>query len=518
MILILSFFPRGNVIATSIAFLPGYWEGVSPKMLEGTPEKPFELIRLGQFYTSNIYSARILEVIKDPRDPEAKDYLRPEIFKEQLKAACFKYKADYIARDVLEIREKARIDRTVYDCNLSQLEEYSVFGRKDLFELYEKLTQKSFPLLPKKPKKNFQENSDARKTLQIFLVDGSFSYANERKEFMSLLESTSWRPRTSFRLAVFGENFSQVYPEVESRADLVRQWKEWKPVGKSTTSDLGNALTRLGRVLLSVDKPDYHPRIELIVLTNAKLGNSAGSYSSSLEFLAKQGVRVHIIYSSYSGPESRKAHLDASKYAQEFKEAIYYQRVATSRDNKTIVLKNGRLYVTSQILDPGAELDENGLEKIDLSGKYFLSDALNPWNLSRLFEEIKGEKILSAEPVRSNFSLLLGKSFSFSSKTDVISEGSKVLVKTGEKAFWMRFPAGNSVAEGKKGVWKVTFLSSSFSLEGVEVIPDSVEVYPYVPPKSLECDPGSARNYIRNTEKSRYDCVVKGEILEVSQH
>ncbi|WP_039948668.1 LIC10012 family protein [Leptospira fainei] len=509
--------PVSDAIATTIAFLPGHWEGIAPQSIEGTGEKPFELSRLGQFYASKAYLVKIRDTFRDQKDPDAVEYLRAQLSKDQFREACLRFKTDYVVRDNVEIQTKIRIDRFVFDCNLSRWEEFSSVGKRDLFEIYEKLTQESFPFVPKKRIKELINKKINTPKIQIFLVDGSFSFAPERKEFMSQIDAFSWRPETRFRLAVFGEGgFSKVFPE-SSRTELRNQWKDWKPTGKSMTTDLGNSLVRLRRILVSEDKMGTKPDLSVIILTNAKEGKNDSSYPAAIEALKQIGSKVTILYSAYSGPESRRVHKDATSRGAEFREVTYFQRIVTPRDSKTLVFQGGRLFTTQQVLDPSAEIDESVLEKVEMSGSYLAGEFLNPWALSEIYEKIRNEKVISSEPVRSNFSLLFAKSVSNSAKDQVANSGKKALIKTKGKAFWMQFPTFFELSEGKKGVWKVTFLSSAFSSEGVEVLPESVEAYPYSPPKTLDCDPSTVRNYFQNTEKSKFDCLVRGEILELSR-
>nr|WP_210409317.1 VWA domain-containing protein [Leptospira fletcheri] len=508
--------PIGDAIATTIVFLPGSWQGLAPQVIEGTTEKPFELARLGQFYANNAYSVKIKEAFSNRAEVEMQDYLRPQLSKESFKNACLQFKTDYVVRDAIEIQTNIRIDRTVFDCNLYRWEEFSVVGKKDLFEVFERLTRNSLLFVPRKSQKDVKIESKPLPQIQIFVVDGSFSFAPERREFMSQIEAFSWRPETKFRLAIFGESGSKIYPE-STRKEMIAQWKEWKPAGKSVTSDIANALVRLRRILISQDKMGTKPVLSVIILTNAKEGKSDGSYSAAIEALRQIGCKVTILYSSYSGPESRRAQKEASIRGADFKEVTYFQRIATNRDSKTLVFQGGRLYVTPQVLASGAEIDESVLEKVDMSGVYSSGDNLNPWALSSLYEEIRKEKVISSEPVRSNFASLFGKSVTNTSKESGSFSGKRALVKAKGKAFWMQFPSFFELSEGKKGVWKTTFLSSPYSSEAVETLPESVENYPYSPPKTLDCDPSIVRNYFQNTEKSKFDCLVRGEILEIAR-
>ncbi|PNV75449.1 LIC10012 family protein [Leptospira inadai] len=508
--------PVSDAIATTMAFLPGHWEGMAPQSIEGTGEKPFELSRLGQFYASKAYLIKIKDTFRDQKDPDAMEYLRAQLSKEQFREACLRFKTDYVVRDSVEIQNKIRIDRSVFDCNLSRWEEFSSIGKKDLFEVYEKLTRDSFPFVPRKQSKENSGKVLNSPNLQIFMVDGSFSFAPERKEFMSQIEAFSWRPETRFRLAVFGEGYSRIFPE-SSRAELRNQWKDWKPTGKSTTADLGNSLVRLRRILVSEDKMGTKPDLSVIILTNAKDGKNDSVYPAAIEALRQIGCKVTILYSSYSGPESRRPHKDAVSRGADFREVTYFQRIVTARDSKTLVFQGGRLYTTPQVLDPNAEIDETVREKVEMNGSYSAGEFLNPWALSEIYEKIRKEKVISSEPVRSNFSIVLAKSIAGSLKDRFLNSGKKALIKTKGRAFWMQFPSFFELSEGKKGAWKVTFLSSASSPEGVEVLPESVEAYPYPPPKTLDCDPSSVRNYFQNTEKSKFDCLVRGEILELSR-
>ncbi|TGL61082.1 LIC10012 family protein [Leptospira sarikeiensis] len=505
-----------DAIATTVVFLPGNWEGQAPQSLEGTGEKPFELAKLGQFYATRIYSLQIKEQLSPISDPEIKDFLVPQVSREKFKQTCSKLKPDYVVRDQLGIEEKIRIDRSVYDCNLSKMEEYSIIGRKDLFETLEKLTKDSFPLVPKKKIKEYYREPVRTAKSQIFVLDASHSYAPERKEFMSQLEAISWQPETKFRLVVFSETSSKVYPE-SSRSEFIKQWKDFKSEGKSNTEDLTNALIRLRRILTSEDSPGKKKDRMISILTNAKASNSSSGYGASIEGLSQIGAKISILYSSYAGPDSRREHKEAAKRGAEFREISYFQKIVTPRDSKTLVFKEGKLFSTSLSPDSKMRIEDSALEKVEFAGKYSLGDFLNPWSLGNIYEEVKKEKVLTSEPVRSNFSSLFANSVSEASNSEYFGNFPKVLVKSGSKAFWIRVPDTGNFSEGKKGVWAVTFLSSSFSSEGVEVIPDSLERYSFSTAKTLECDPSVARNYLRNTEKFKFDCLVKGEILEVSQ-
>ncbi|TGK07157.1 VWA domain-containing protein [Leptospira semungkisensis] len=517
LILVLLLLTTNDAIATTIAFLPGSWEGQAPQSIEGTGEKPFELARLGQFYATRIYSVQLKEQMINSSDPEIKDFLIPQLPRDKFKQTCYRLKADYVVRDMIEIHEKIRIDRSVYDCNLSKMEEYSVIGRKDVFDTIERLTKESFPLVPKKQKKEIhnKELVRANKT-QIFVLDASYSYAPERKEFMSQLEAISWQPETKFRLIVFSENGSKVFPE-SSRSEFIKQWKDFKSEGKSDTEHLTNALLKLRRVLASEDSPGKKKERTVTILTNAKAANMINGYGSAIEGLRQLGAPVSILYSSYSGPESRREHKEAAKRGAQFNEITYFQRVATTRDSKTLVFKEGKLYTTPQTPDSKVNLETTDMEKVEFAGKYSVGEFLNPWSLSSIYEEVRKEKVLTSEPVRSNFSSQFAKIVSLTSNSEYFGNFPKALIKSGSKAFWIRIPLTTGFGEGKKGLWAATFLSSSFSSEGVEVIPESLESYPFSPAKTLECDPSIARNYFRNTEKFKFDCLVRGEILEVSQ-
>lgn len=505
-----------DAIATTVLFLPGSWEGPAPKFLEGTGEKPFELARIAQFYASNGYALQVREEFSSSLNPEAKEYLVPSVPRDKFKQNCNRTKVDYVVRDVLEIQEKIRIDRSVYDCNLFQMQEYSATGKRDLFETYERLTRDSFPLVPKKKKKDTpKEQTSPAPRIQVFVLDAAYSYAPERKEFMSQLEAISWRPETKFRLVVAGAGNSKVYPE-SSRSEFFRQWKDFKSEGKTTTEDLSNALLRLKRVLSSEETPGRRKQYGVTILTNAKNSDSGRGYGAAIESLKQSSANISILYSSYSGPEARREHKEAAKRGAEFREIVYYQRIVTPRDAKTLVYRNGKLYTTSQTADSAVNLEESDLEKVELSGKYSLGDALNPWGLASIYSEIKNERILSSEPVRSNFSSQFAKVVHQNSNSEYFANYPKLLMKSGAKAFWIRIPSPTGFVEGKKGIWRVRFLSSAFSSEGVEVIPDSVEQYPYAPARTLECDPSVARNYFQNTEKSDFDCLIRGEILELS--
>ncbi|MDV6234024.1 VWA domain-containing protein [Leptospira ellisii] len=498
------------LLSAGILFLPGRAEGNLPSSLERINDRSQEISKFGAFYANLLIRSKV-ETTERFRDRELFDRFRGTRFsKDDFVKVCADSSAEYLVRDELNFQSKISLDRTVYNCVQKRFEEIHLSDASDPFFLMRSMTEKSFSFLPNKRRQNVQSLERSKPRELIFVTDLSPSFQREREEWITFASNASWGGRTGIRLVSFAEGKVSIFPKSKSMAEFRSQLGSLKSSGKSSLEDVSEALFSVKRTLLqsgnrSVDQ-------DIILLTNAKGKIPNPAFSSAVQDLQSSGYNLYLFTAPYFSGSQIQFYKGIFPKNSLF-EISYFRRVSTDKDSKTIVFRGRQIYYTHSAMVPGQNLPETSFHKVSYSGKYTESESINPLNFTEIYSELTGEKILGAEPLQNNLSYLLSQTLL---KDQIRPEGIAVLVKSGEKAFWVSLPKGiQSPAIEEKVSYQTTYVPSTSSIDGVVNLPDWTETYGQSSSQLLECTPTQVRNYFQNTNKSSFDCIVRGQVLEV---
>ncbi|TGK28016.1 VWA domain-containing protein [Leptospira gomenensis] len=498
------------LLSAGILFLPGRAEGNLPSSLERVHDRSQEISKFGAFY-ANLLIRTKAETTERLRDRELFDKFRGTRFSiEDFAKVCADSTAEYLVRDELSFQNKISLDRTVYNCVQKRLEEIHLSDVSDPFFLMRSVTEKSFPFLPSKRRQNAHSNLLSKPRELIFIVDLSPSFQREREEWSTFVSNSSWGGRTGIRLVSFAEGKVSIFPKPKSMSEFRSQLGSLKSSGKSSLDDVSEALFRVKRTLFQSGNRSIDQ--EIILLTNAKGKIPNPTLSSAFQDLQSSGYRLSLFTAPYFSNSQIQFYKGILPKNSLF-EISYFRRVSTDKDSKTIVFRGRQIYFTHSSVTPSENLSETSLNKVSYAGKYTESESINPLNFTEIYSELTGEKILGAEPLQNNLSYLLSQTLL---KDQNRPEGIEVLIKSGEKAFWISLPKGiQPPAIEEKIAYQTTYVPSTSSIDGVVNLPDWTERYAQSPSQLLECTPTQVRNYFQNTNKSSFDCIVRGQVLEV---
>lgn len=498
-------FTAQPVLSTSIIFLPGKVEGNLPAALERIDDRSQEISKFGAFYANLLLRAKV-NTIEKIRDKEIFSKFRNSHFrKEDFSKICFEFPADFLVRDEVGFQNNISLDRIVYNCAQKQLDEFHLSEKSDLFFLMRSMTERSFPWVPSKKKQTTSILKKNTKEL-IFIVDLSPSFQREREEWAQFVKNTSWE--TGIRIVTFSEGKVSILPKASSLAELRRQIGSLKSFGKSSLEDLSEALLRTKRSLIRSQSAQ-----DIIILTNAKGKIPNPSLFSVIQDLQSSGYRVQLFTAPYFSI-SQTQFFKGIFSKENFFEITYFKKISTLKDSKTLIFRGRQIYFTYSEVSPKQIPRESSLNKVSYSGKYTESESINPLNFTEIYAELTGDKILASDSLRDNLSFLLSQS--------LFKEGFKgeneteVLVKSGEKAFWISLPFGVKIPQVDEQIlYQTTYVSSGNSVDGVANVAGLTEEYKLSPSRILECTPVQVRNYFQNTNKSSFDCIIRGRVLQV---
>lgn len=285
----------------------------------------------------------------------------------------------------------------------------------------------------------------------IFIVDLSPSFQREREEWAQFVKNTSWE--TGIRIVTFSEGKVSILPKASSLAELRRQIGSLKSFGKSSLEDLSEALLRTKRSLIRSQSAQ-----DIIILTNAKGKIPNPSLFSAIQDLQSSGYRVQLFTAPYFSI-SQTQFFKGIFSKENFFEITYFKKISTLKDSKTLIFRGRQIYFTYSEVSPKQIPRESSLNKVSYSGKYTESESINPLNFTEIYAELTGDKILASDSLRDNLSFLLSQS--------LFKEGFKgeneteVLVKSGEKAFWISLPFGVKIPQVDEQIlYQTTYVSS----------------------------------------------------------
>ncbi|MBM9576783.1 VWA domain-containing protein [Leptospira sp. 201903070] len=510
-LLFLLLFLAHPLLATSIIFLPGKIEGNLPNSFQRINDRPQEISKFGAFYANLLLRAKV-ETTERIQDKEHFEKFRIAHFgKEDFSKICSTFSADIVVRDELNFQNQISLDRAVYNCTQKQLDELHLSEKSDLFSLMRSMTEKSFPWIPSKKRQIAQSYSKKSSKGLIFVIDLSPSFQRERDEWVQFVKNASWESMTGIRVATFTEGKTTILPKPGSLSELRTQISNLRSGGKSSLEDLSDALISVKRILLQ-SGPKSQTLQDIIVLTNAKGKIPNPTLSSILQDLQSGGYGVRFFTAPYFSLSQTQFYKGILR-KDSFYEITYSRKVSTAKDSKTLVFRGRKIYFTYSELSPGQSISESSLNQVSYSGKYTESESINPLNFTEIYAELTGDKILASEPLQDNLSFLLSNILL---KDEFKSEGPEILVKSGEKAFWVSLPTGIKAPEIEEQVsYQTTYVPSDGSVDGVSNLAGLTEVYKGNPSQILECTPVQVRNYFQNTNKSSFDCIVRGRVLQV---
>ncbi|AOP32415.1 hypothetical protein A0128_00050 [Leptospira tipperaryensis] len=499
------------LLSTSITFLPGKVDGNLPNSFQRISDRSQEISKFGAFYANLLLRAKV-DATERIKEKELFEKFRSSRFaKEDFAKICSELSVDILVRDELSFQNQITLDRSVYNCTQKQLDELHLSEKSDPFSLMRSMTEKSFPWIPSKKRQISQLNQKKSSKELIFVIDLSPSFQREREEWVQFVKTASWEWMTGIRVVTFSEGKTTILPKAGSLAELRTQISNLRSVGKSSLEDLSDALINVKRSLLQSGTKSQTFQ-DIIILTNAKGKIPNPTLSSILQDLQSAGYGIRLFtapYFSISQTQFYKGILSKGS----FYEISYSRKVSTAKDSKTLLFRGRQIYFTYSELSAGQTGSESSLNKVSYSGKYTESEAINPLNFTEIYAELTGDKILASEPLRDNLSFLLSNVLL---KDEFKSEGPEVLIKSGEKAFWVSLPTGVKAPETEELVsYQTTYVPSGASVDGVSNIAGLTEVYKGNFSQILECTPIQVRNYFQNTNKSSFDCIVRGRVLQV---
>ncbi|EQA64775.1 LIC10012 family protein [Leptospira alexanderi] len=496
------------VFSTSIIFLPGKVEGNLPATLERIDDRSQEISKFGAFYANLLLRAKV-NTIEKITDKEIFNKFRSSHFKkEDFSKICSEFPADFLVRDEVGFQNNISLDRIVYNCAQKQLDEFHLSEKSDLFFLTRSMTERSFPWVPSKRKQTTTSILKKNTKELIFIVDLSPSFQREREEWAQFVKNTSWDSMTGIRIVTFSEGKVSILPKASSLAELRRQIGSLKSFGKSSLEDLSEALLRTRRSLIRSQSAQ-----DIIILTNAKGKIPNPSLFSAIQNLQSSGYRVQLFTAPYFSI-SQTQFFKGIFPKEDFFEITYFKKVSTLKDSKTLIFRGRQIYFTYSEVSPKQIPQESSLNKVSYSGKYMESESINPLNFTEIYAELTGDKILASDSLRDNLSFLLSQSL-FKEEFKGENE-TEVLVKSGEKAFWISLPFGVKIPQVDEQIlYQTTYVSSGNSVDGVANVASLTEEYKLSPSRILECTPIQVRNYFQNTNKSSFDCIIRGRVLQV---
>ncbi|ABJ74771.1 LIC10012 family protein [Leptospira borgpetersenii] len=505
-------FTAQPVFSTNVIFLPGKVEGNLPATLERIDDRSREISKFGAFYANLLLRAKV-NTIEKIKDKEIFNKFRNSHFrKEDFAKICSEFTADFLVRDEVGFQNSISLDRIVYNCAQKQLDEFHLSEKSDLFFLMRSMTERSFPWVPSKRKQTATSIWKKSTKELIFIVDLSPSFQREREEWAQFVKNASWDSMTGIRIVTFSEGKVSILPKVSSSAELRKQIGSLKSFGKSSLEDLSEALLRTRRSLIQSGNRIQGAQ-DIIILTNAKGKIPNHSLFSAVQGLQSSGYRVQLFTAPYFSI-SQTQFLKGIFPKEDFFEITYFKKVSTLKDSKTLIFRGRQIYFTYSEVSPKRIPQESFLNKVSYSGKYTESESINPLNFTNIYAELTGDKILASDSLQDNLSFLLSQSL-FKEEFKGENE-TEILVKSGEKAFWVSLPFGVKIPRVDEQIlYQTTYVSSGNSADGVANVASLTEDYKLSPPRILECTPIQVRNYFQNTNKSSFDCIIRGRVLQV---
>lgn len=498
------------VFSTNIIFLPGKVEGNLPATLERIDDRWQEISKLGAFYANLLLKAKV-DTTEKIRDKEIFNKFKSSRFgKEDFSKICSELAVDYLVRDEVGFQNNISLDRAVYDCTQKRLDEFHLSEKSDLFFLMRSMTERSFPWIPTKKRQTTASNKVEREF--IFVIDMSPSFQREREEWAQFVKNASWDSMTGMQIVTFSEGKVSILPKAGSLAELRTQVGNLKSFGKSSLDDLSEALLSTKRTLVRPGSRSQNVQ-DIIILTNAKGKIPNSTLSSAIEDLQSSGYRVQLFTAPYFAVSQTQFFKGILPKGNLF-EITYFKRVSTVKDSKTLIFRGRRIYFTYSDVSPSQTPPESSLNKVSYSGKYAESESINPLNFTEIYSELTGDKILTSDSLRDNLSFLLSQVLF---KDEFKGEGgTEVLVKSGEKAFWVSLPPGIKTPQVDEQIlYRTTYVPSASAVDGVANVAGLTEKYPISPSQILECTPIQVRNYFQHTNKSSFDCIIRGKVLQV---
>ncbi|EMY77335.1 hypothetical protein LEP1GSC060_2960 [Leptospira weilii serovar Ranarum str. ICFT] len=501
------------VFSTNIIFLSGKVEGNLPATLERIDDRSQEISKLGAFYANLLLKAKV-DTTEKIRDKEIFNKFKSSRFgKEDFSKICSELAVDYLVRDEVGFQNNISLDRVVYDCTQKRLDEFHLSEKSDLFFLMRSMTERSFPWIPTKKRQTtalISDNKGAREF--IFVIDMSPSFQRERDEWVRFVKNASWDFMTGIRIVTFSEGKVSILPKAGSLAELRNQIGNLKSFGKSSLDDLSEALLSAKRALIRSGSRSQNVQ-NIIILTNAKGKIPNPTLSSAIQDLQSSGYKVQLITAPYFAVSQTQFFKGIFPKENLF-EITYFKRVSTVKDSKTLIFRGRRIYFTYSDVSPSQTPPESSLNKVSYSGKYAESESIHPLNFTEIYSELTGDKILTSDSLRDNLSFLLSQVVF---KDEFKGEGgTEVLVKSGEKAFWVSLPPGIKTPQiDEQILYRTTYVPSASSVDGVANVAGLTETYRISPSQVLECTPIQVRNYFQNTNKSSFDCIIRGKVLQV---
>ncbi|MDI7157028.1 LIC10012 family protein [Leptospira santarosai] len=500
------------VFSTSVIFLPGNVEGNLPATLERIDDRSQEISKFGAFYANLLLRAKV-STIEKIGDKEIFDKFRSSRFrKEDFSKICSEFPADFLVRDEVVFQKNISLDRVVYNCAQKQLDEFHLSEKSDLFFLMRSMTERSFPWIPSK-KRQTKTSALKKDTKEfIFIIDLSPSFQREREEWVQFVKNASWDSMTGIRIVTFSEGKVSILPKAGSLSELRTQIGNLKSFGKSSLEDLSEALLSVRRSLIR-SKNGSQSVSDIIILTNAKGKIPNPSLFSAVQNLRSSGHRIRLFTAPYFSV-SQMRFFKGIFPREDFFEITYFKKVSTAKDSKSLIFKGGQIYFTHSDVSSNNVPPESSLNKVSYSGKYTESESINPLNFTKIYSELTGDKILASDSLLDDLSFLLSRSL-FKEKFKGENE-TEVLIKSGERAFWISLPFGIKIPEVDEQVlYQTTYVSSGSSVDGVANLAGLTEEYKLSPSRILECTPIQVRNYFQNTNKSSFDCIIRGRVLQV---
>lgn len=497
------------IFSTSITFLPGKMDGRLPVTLERIDDRSQEISKFGAFYANLLLRAKV-DTTEKVRDKEIFNKFKNSHFaKEDFFKICSELSTDFLVRDELGFQNKITLDRILYDCSQRRLEEFHLSEKSDLFILMRSMTERSFPWIPFKKRQTTSSVSNRSSRELIFVIDLSPSFQREREEWVRFVKNTSWDSLTGIRIVTFSEGKVSILPKAGSLAELRTQVGSLKSFGKSSLDDLSEALLNIKRSLVgSVSKSQ-----EVIILTNAKGKIPNPTLVSSIQNLQTSGYRVLLFTASYFSTSQTRYYKGIFPKGNLF-DITYFRKISTTKDSKTLIFRGRQIYFTYSEISPNQVIEESLLNKVSYSGKYIESESINPLNFMEIYSELTTDKIIASDVLQTNLTFLLSGVLL---KDEFREEGeTEILVKSGEKAYWIFLPQGIKIPQVDELVqYQTTYVPSANSVDGVTNVANLTENYKISPSQILECTPIQVRNYFQNTNKSSFECIIRGRVLQV---
>lgn|GEM_PF-4027822 len=488
-----------SVQAGEVGYLPAQIQGELPPVFSLREEAAKEMAFLsrhylrGQFFveTSLVGSEAILRNSPVPWD-----------------SLCLESENHFLAQDRFDFGNPVLVETEIYNCKSRTSQKINSRLETNFVLSLGRHIEKAFRFLP--PSQMIKKPNQPLTSEINFVIDGHGAAQIYRKDLINYIQSLSMSDNLLLGLYVTRKDKILKFPANSEHETLLASLKE-VPFSASNSSD---SVLEMIKILIANARLTPKAFKKNVFLFSGSVRDKESALILSLNQLRQAGYENILISLNQSDPLVQRGFEKIAKASSSKILPISdYQRVGTIDGYFNVLLKDGRLYSTTESLQFPIDLSQSFWTKWDAGLVRSFESSLGPYTMAQAFEKCSDRRVVEKGELKSTLAYDL--ELVLQNQNNPPSDSNSILVETKGESIWIKIPQQERFQIGKEVLVQTEFSLDPLAPFGIQNQPGRTKLWrPNTPyPALLSMLPSQGKKFLESNKINKFDGYILGKVV-----